>query len=223
MPTQNRPLPSAAVAQRKHDDVGTTMSDASNAPLRRTRAVRPSKEAKLAQAKRRRGPRLTPPARKRHRSDMERFFPPVTLTEWVESMREARRYLGRIDWRRLRWNAQRGTLSPRQSRVLLRLVACVMRLLLRIAYRSNPAEFNQLLNLTGFGDVIVRQGDAWHDHALFALKEFADSMGDTPYQADPPLEFVINLTAAIEKLDKLGVNLDEVFPAELTRASRTAA
>ncbi len=175
MPTQNRPLPSAAVAQRKHDDVGTTMSDASNAPLRRTRAVRPSKEAKLAQAKRR------------------------------------------------RWNAQRGTLSPRQSRVLLRLVACVMRLLLRIAYRSNPAEFNQLLNLTGFGDVIVRQGDAWHDHALFALKEFADSMGDTPYQADPPLEFVINLTAAIEKLDKLGVNLDEVFPAELTRASRTAA
>lgn len=190
------------------------MNKSTNELVRLKRAIRPSREAALAQAKRRRGPRPTPPARKPRRpSDVERFNPPVPLAEWVSTMREARRYLGRIDWRRLAWNAEHSTLSPRQSNRLLRLMSAVMGPLLRIAYRSNPVEFNQLLNLTGFGAEFVKYGDGGDlDGMIFFLKEIARTTDDSPHQVPPPLQFVIYLAAAIETLDKRGVDLDTVFP-----------
>lgn len=179
---------------------------------------------KRARSKKRRGPRLSPPAHKppRRRSDIERLVPPVALAEWVDSVRQTRRYVGRIDWCRL-GTTSRPALSPRQARTLLRLVEPVMALLLREVQRSNPAKFNQLLNLTGFGEVLVKEGDGGLDVALVGLKESARSMGETPHKADAPLEFVIHLAAAIETLDKLGVGLDEVFPRKLTRPDRAAA
>lgn len=200
------------------------MSNATAEPARPQRAVRPSKAAKLARAKRRRGPRLTPHATKScRRSDIERLVPPVTLAEWVSTVREARRYLGRIEWRRLGAAVSRGTLAPRQARALLRLVGPVMALLLREVQRSNPAKFNQLLNLTGFGEVLVKEGDGGLDIALVGLKDSARSMGETPHKADAPFDFVIYLAAAIETLDKLGVELDDVFPHKLTQPASAAA